>query len=211
MSCRAVGIAGSDLLAKSNDQHFLDAAAEVSAEIGVGLDSVEDDDAVGGERGNTEDDVKAVEGGADLFDLHGGFDGDTHGLGGDTVAGEHFELALGGGSSVAAHGGGEGGAGARPGENAQGGLDDVFEVGDAAAADSQCDSHARFDLRAQPRLGELLLQKSRKVEGGGGRKALLQGQHFGEGAGRTHAVSCVPFKRYTVRWEGGSIAGVSAS
>jgi len=63
----AMSIARAHLLAKSNDHHFLDAAPQVSAEVGVRLDAVEDDDAVRCEGGNTEDDIQAVEGGADFF------------------------------------------------------------------------------------------------------------------------------------------------
>jgi len=85
-----------------------------------------------------------------FFDFHGGFDGDAHGFGGDSVAGKHLELALGGGSCVAFPWRATmKGRGACPDEHVQGGLDDVFEVGDAAAADSEGDPHARFDLLAE--------------------------------------------------------------
>src|SRR5580700_4635696 len=115
-------IVGSYLLAEADHQHFLDAAAQCAAKISVRLDPVEDYDSIGCKRGNTEDDVEAVECGADLSHFHAGFNGDTHAFSGNPVTRQHLDLAGGRGSAVAPHGRHDEGARARLNKDPQGGL-----------------------------------------------------------------------------------------
>src|SRR5579862_3975753 len=74
----AVRIGGACLLAKSDGQHFLNSAAQRSAKVGVRLDAIEHYDTVGLERGNAEHYIQTVERGADLLNLHAGFERHAH-------------------------------------------------------------------------------------------------------------------------------------
>src|ERR1700688_3916485 len=143
MGGSTVRIVSAYLLAEANHQHFLDAAAQRSTKISVRLDPVEDHNPIGCKRRNAEDDVEAVKCSADLSHFHAGFNGDAHAFGGNPVARQHLDLARCSGSAVAAHGGHDEGARARFDEDPQGGLHNLLEVGDAAAADTESDFHAR--------------------------------------------------------------------
>ena len=140
---------GALLLAKANGHHLHQAALVGAPEGGVGLDAVEEDDAVR-LRGVLVDEHRLVTdaGDADLDRLHGALDGAAHGLLGNAVVLENLGLTLGGGAAVAAHGGHDVGFGAL-------GLDEVHDstghqgvVVDAAAAAGNGDLLAGLDLAA---------------------------------------------------------------
>src|SRR5580693_7159805 len=133
MGSSTMRIVGAYLLAEANHQHLLDAAAQGATKVSVRLDPVEDYDPIGRQCGNTEDDVEAVKGSADLSHLHAGFDGDAHAVGGHPIAGQHLDLASCCGSAVAAHGRYDEWACARFDKDPQGGLHNFLQVGDAAA------------------------------------------------------------------------------
>ena len=140
---------GALLLAQADGHHLHQAALVGAPEGGVGLDAVEEDDAVR-LRGVLVNEHRLVAdaGDADLDGLHGALDGAAHGLLGDAVVLQDLGLALGGGTAVAAHGGHDVGLGAL-------GLDEVHDgpghqgvVVDAAAAAGDGDFLAGLDLAA---------------------------------------------------------------
>jgi hypothetical protein len=92
------------LLTHADDHHLHQAALVLAAEGGVGLHAAYHHDAVGLGGVLVQVDRLALGGRDDDDGLHAGLDGYAHGLFGDAVAGEHLQLALGGGSAVAAHG-----------------------------------------------------------------------------------------------------------
>src|SRR5450755_3098352 len=187
MGCSTVRIVGAYLLAETDHQHFLDAAAQRASKVSVRLDPVEDYDPIGSKRGKTEDDVEAVKSSADLSHLHARFDGDAHAFGGNSVARQHLDLTRRGGSAVAAHGGHDEGTRACLDKDTQGGLHNLLEVGDAAAANAKSDFHARLDLFPQPGLRELIFEKAGKIQFFRGWKALFHLQHLGKVIGYVHS------------------------
>jgi hypothetical protein len=77
LACRSMGIRGADVLAKTNNKHLLDSAAEFAEEIRVWLDPIDNDNRIGLERGSAEDYGIAVAKGTDLVDVHAGFKGNA--------------------------------------------------------------------------------------------------------------------------------------
>ena len=141
---------GAFLLAQADGHHLHQAALIGAAEGGVGLDAVEEDNAVR-LGGVLVDEYRLVAdtGDADLDRLHGALDGAAHGLFGNAVIPENLGLALGGGTAVAAHSGHNVGLSAL-------GLDEVHDgsghqgvVVDAAAAAGNGDLLAGLNLAAQ--------------------------------------------------------------
>ena len=175
---------GAVLLAQADGHHLHQAALIGAAEGGVGLDTVEENDAVR-LRGVLidKDRLMAYAGKADLHRLHGALDGAAHGLLGDAVVLEDLGLALGGGAAVAAHGGHDVGLGTL-------GLDEVHDgpghggvVVDAAAAAGDGNLLAGLDLAADlgavklpgDNAGDLLRRNMRIIE------LLAHLHHLGDG------------------------------
>src|SRR5690606_38991006 len=121
-------------LAEADDRHFDQATFVTSAKIGVELDAIDEEDAIGsvGETIHVKRvrKVAAIE----FRDLHGGANGTADLLLGDTVGSKRFLLAFGGGATVAAHGGDDEGLRSRYLETGDRGADDGLEIGDAAAS-----------------------------------------------------------------------------
>jgi hypothetical protein len=179
MARRAVVLRGAGALAKADDEHLDQAAAEgVAEEIGVGLDAVDDEDAVGGERGLAEPHGQSILVHADLAGVHRGADRHAERLFADTVVGEQLGLAFGCGATVAAHGGDNERFALRGAEEIQDFADDRLQVRNAAAADADGDLHAGFEFRCKG--GEFLPHGGRKVEWRRRWKALPDAAQAGE-------------------------------
>ena len=94
---------GALALAQADDQHLQDARLVRRVEVGVRLDPVEQDDAVGLVGVLVEVDRQADGAGPEDDRVHVGPDLDAHRLGRDAVAGQQLALALGGRAAVAPH------------------------------------------------------------------------------------------------------------
>ena len=143
----ALGVAeiGALLLAHADRDHLADAALDFAAEAGMGLDAVDDDDAVGFVGVLVKVDGTSVPGRAQLDDFHRGLDRAAHGLLGDTQSGEHVLLPFGGRAAVTAHRGEDEGRSAACFDLIDKRLDDERIVGDAAAACGDGNAHAGLD------------------------------------------------------------------
>ena len=93
---------------------------------------------------------------ADFHSLHGREDGAADGLFRNAIAFDYRTLSLCRGSAVAAHSRDHEGLSALGFHEVGNTSDDQRYVGDAAAADGDCDPHARFDHALQLFLAQLL-------------------------------------------------------
>ena len=121
------------------------AALMPAAERGVGLDAVDQDNAVGLTGIFVDVDGQALRGAADLLDLHGGDHRGAHRFLCDAVAAEHLGLTLGGGAAVAAHGGDQNGLSALGLDKGNHCLDQKDILVDTPAAAGDGDAGAGLD------------------------------------------------------------------
>ena len=140
---------GALLLAQANGHHLHQAAFIGTAEGGMGLDAVEEDDAVR-LRGVLVHEHRLVThaGNADLHRLHGTLHRAAHGFLSDAVVLEDLELTLGGGAAVAAHSRHNVRLGAFGFDKIHNGAGHQGIVVDAAAAAGNGDLLAGLDLAA---------------------------------------------------------------
>ena len=102
-NAQLVDLAGPFPLAQADHQHLEHARLVRRVEVGVRLDPVGQNDAVGLVGVLVEIDRQADRVGAQNDRIHVGLDGDAHRLGRHAVAGQKLALALGGRAAVAAH------------------------------------------------------------------------------------------------------------
>ena len=132
-------------LAAADGEHLEAPAAEFSEKIRVGLDAIDDEDVIGGERFPAEPDFPTGIRGADTTRIHGRANRNTHGSFRNAEVGEHPGLPCGIRAAMAAHRGDEKGAGTKRLELRDGGPSDVRVVGDAARADPHDNALSRRD------------------------------------------------------------------
>ena len=137
---------GALLLAQADGDHLQQAALDLAGEVGVRLDPVDRHDQVRVlERVAVHEDRHAGSDLTELDGLHARTDLAADRLRGDAVGGEHLELALGGGTAMAAHGGHDEHLGACLAHPFDRRRHDLVDPVDAAAADGQADPRARRD------------------------------------------------------------------
>jgi len=134
--CRAA------FLAEADGQHFEEAAFPATAEGGVGLDTVDDQDGIRLGGVGVEVDGHALLGHADLDHVHAAADGGSRA---QAVALQHGALAFGCAAAVAAHGGDEEWLPAAGANLLKDGRNDLTDATDAAAAQADGDLHAGPD------------------------------------------------------------------
>ena len=173
---------GAMAFAEADDAHFQEAAAEGAEEIGVRLDAVDEQDAIGGEGVGAAMDRHAILGRTDLARLQRSKNRHAHRRLGDVVAGQDLALALGRRSAVAAHGWDDERLRTCAAKFREYRLHDFSEVCDPATPHAHRDARSRLDLRAQ--LGELSRNRRRNIHGRCGREILPQAEDAGE---RSHA------------------------
>ena len=158
-----VDLAGPLALAQADDQHLQDARLVGRVEVGVRLDPVQQDDAVGLVGVLVEVDRQADGVGAEDDGVHVGADLDAHRLGRDPVAGQELALAFGGRAAVAPHRGDD----ERPEAHLLEGVDrrprDRGDRRDPPAPDADGDRPARRHPLAEPALEDQPADRPRHV------------------------------------------------
>ena len=174
------------MLPQADDQHLHQAAFDVGSEVGVGLDTVHQDDVIrlGGVLVYQHREPPRHP--ADLYRLHGRQDGDPHALGRHAIARQDLELSLRCGATVTPHG--RDNERLRP-ERLQAlarGFQNRGDVGDAAAAPG--DGHPGAGLHAprQVQLADLGRDRHGDVHHHGGVDLLSDPMHLGKQHGRLH-------------------------
>ena len=132
------------LLSQADGHDFKQPALVFSAEAGMGLDAVYDNDAVGLFGVFVYVDRRAVGQIADIFGFHGRPDGGAHGFFRDTVLSEDFSLSLGHSAAVASHGRNQKGLSTQGFDELDGLPEHDIHALDPAAAGRDGDGHARF-------------------------------------------------------------------
>ena len=148
------------VLAEADGHHLEEPRLDGSLEIRVGLDAIDDADPVrlGGDPVAPHGHAQRLAG---LDHVHAGPERAAHGRLGDPVVREDFQLALGGGPAVAAHGGEDERLGPEVLQVVDHGADDDGDVGDAAAARSH--GHRVAPLDGQATLGHRRSNSGRDV------------------------------------------------
>ena len=132
-------------LAQPHGQHLEQPALPLGAKRGVGLDAVDDQNAVGLRGEAVEEDRHAVGRFADLHGLHVALDGQAQRRRPQPVALQHLALAFGRAAAVAAHGRHQERLGATRSDGVDQRGDDRLDAADAAAAHADGNALSRLD------------------------------------------------------------------
>ena len=177
----AVQRCGAANLAHADGHHLDQAAFDVASEAGVGLDSVDQHNAVRLNGIGVGVDRHAAVELSQNSGVHGGADGSPHTVLSQAVVFEYLPLALGVAGAVTAHGREQERFGTQRLDAVYHGLDNDLNIGDAAAAAADGDTLARLDPGGDFGLLELFGDGLWNIVHAGGPDLLPHWHHAGQG------------------------------
>jgi hypothetical protein len=169
---------GAGAFAQSNHRHFENAAPEASVKIGVRLDPVQQEDAIGLESFRAAINLHIILTFAEEFDIQRGSDGNAEVGFGDSVFREDASLTFGRGAAMAAHGWNDEGIRSAFFEKLDCRGYDGLKVGDAATSHSHRDAGTRLEVWAER--FQFSRDAADDIDGRGGGKCLPDLDHAGE-------------------------------
>ena len=159
-----VGLSGAALLAGANHEHLHQAALDGAVEVGVGLDAIHHDHAVGLNQIARQPDRRAETALCRRHRLHGGDDRRPDGLLGDAQSRKSLRLSGGRRPSMAAHAGHHERLTPGLSDEARQRAQDGDEIAHTTAAGGQSHPRTRDDAFARAHAGPLIGERRRRIE-----------------------------------------------